>query len=108
MIGGIYASMDSVYPGAGAARAVDGDMDTEAHSMCGGEYTWLELDLNGKYLVNTVKIMQTKDYDNNYRFRMDNTEVRIFAIPNICKWCTKTVLLRLEIGRGGEDWFFFK
>ena len=51
MIGGITASMKSVYPEAGAAFAVDGDMDTKAHSECGSENTWLELDLNGKYVV---------------------------------------------------------
>ena len=88
MIGGITASMKSVYPEAGAAFAVDGDTNTTAHSMCGGEDTWLELDLNGKYVLNTVKIMQTTYNDSLYRFRMDDTEVALTdtatGVRNVC------------------------
>ena len=58
MISGMTASMDSVYPGAGAARAVDGDMDTEAHSLCRKDSSsWLELDLNNKYAVHVSNVV---------------------------------------------------
>ena len=61
-----------------ADKAVDGLMNTQAHGVCGGKSRWLELELNGKYLVQTVTIYQTKDGANSYRFRMDQTKVRIY------------------------------
>jgi len=68
--------MSATYGNFFASRALDGDLTTEAHSVCGRNVLIrMKLNFNREYCVDTVRIVQNKL--DHHRLRMQGTEIYV-------------------------------